>query len=120
VTVSPDVLRRLAAIDTPTVCNVIELFAVRPQNQGFTDERICAAFPEMPPMVGFASTVAFRSDAPSDGSSGYSSFDRHVEHLASLPGPSVVVVQDLDDPPVAASLARCSVPRTGPSARPGS
>jgi 4-hydroxy-4-methyl-2-oxoglutarate aldolase len=104
VTISPETLRRLASIDTPTICNVIELFAVRPQNQGYTDQRIRAAFPELPPMVGFAATSSFRSAAPPDASSGYATFDRQIEHLAGLPRPSVVVVQDLDDPPVAAAF----------------
>jgi len=105
VTPSPDTLRKLASIDTPTVCNVIELFGVRPPTEGYMDQRIRAAFPDLPPMVGFAATASFRSDAPSDGSAGYTSLDRHVEHLAELPRPSVVVIQNLDDPPVAAGFS---------------
>ena len=103
-TISPETLARLAAIDTSTICNVVELFAVRPQNQGYMDSRIRSAFPELPPMVGFAATVSFRADAPADASSGYSGADRHIARLAELPRPSVIVIQDLDDPPVGASF----------------
>ena len=103
-TVNPETLHRLAAIDTSTVCNVIELFAVRPQNQGYMDHRIRSAFPELPPMVGFAATASFRGDSPSDVSSGYSSLDRHIERLWELPRPSVIVIQDLDDPPIGAAV----------------
>lgn len=46
--VSKDVLDNLAAFDTPTICNVIELFEVRPQNVGYMDSRIKAAFPDLP------------------------------------------------------------------------
>ena len=62
--ISLETLKKLGAYDTPTICNVIELFDIRPRNTGFMDARIGAAFPELPPMVGFASTAAFRSDAP--------------------------------------------------------
>ena len=42
-------LALLREYDTPTICNVIELFAVRPRNTGYMDGRIRACFPEMPP-----------------------------------------------------------------------
>ena len=64
---TPEILQKLKSYDTPTICNVIELFEVRPRNAGFMDCRIKAAFPELPPMVGFAATASFRSDAPPHG-----------------------------------------------------
>ena len=97
-------LDKLAQFDTPTICNVIELFDVRPRNRGYMDGRIRANFPEMPPMVGFASTAAFRSDCPPTGGDAYTSIDRQVAGFGELPGPAVVVFQDLDDPPVAATF----------------
>ena len=101
---SPDVLKQLAGFDTPTICNIIELFDVRPRNRGYMDGRIRAGFPEMPPMVGFASTAAFRSDAPPRGGDAYGSLEQQVAGFAELPGPAVVVFADLDDPPVAATF----------------
>ncbi len=56
------ILAALAKFDTPTISNVIELFDVVPRNRGYMDGRIVAAFPELPPMVGFAATAAFRSE----------------------------------------------------------
>src|SRR5579864_621557 len=97
-------LAKLAAFDTPTICNVIELFDVRPRNRGYMDGRIRANFPEFPPMVGFASTACFRSDAPPSKSDAYGSLDQQVAGFAELPGPAVVVFQDLDDSPVAATF----------------
>ena len=55
--ISPKVLEKLRRFDTPTICNVIELFDVRPYNTGYMDGRIESCFPEMPPMVGFAATA---------------------------------------------------------------
>jgi 4-hydroxy-4-methyl-2-oxoglutarate aldolase len=97
-------LRKLAQFDTPTISNVIELFDVRPRSEGFMDGRIRADFPELPPMVGFASTAAFRSGAPPAGGDAYGSFIDQVGTFDDLPGPAVMVFQDLDDPPVGATF----------------
>jgi len=104
-------LEKLAGFDTPTICNVIELFEVRPREAGFMDGRIRANFTELPPMVGFASTAGFRSSAPPAGGDAYGSFIDQVETFADLPGPAVVVFGDLDDPPVGATFGEvmCSV-----------
>src|SRR6266550_2954763 len=52
-----EVLELLRKYDTPTVCNVVELFDVRPRTAGYTDGRIQACFPKLPPMVGYAATA---------------------------------------------------------------
>ena len=99
---APDVFDRLKEFDTPTICNVIELFDVQPRNRGFMDRRIQSAFPEMPPMVGFAATACFRSDAPPVGGDAYGSLEDQLRTFPELPGPPVVVFEDLDDPAVGA------------------
>jgi len=97
-------LQRLAQFDTPTISNVIELFEVRPRSAGYMDGRIRACFPEMPPIVGYASTATMRTANPHSGTGGYASLDEQVARFAGLPGPAIVVFQDLDDPPVAATF----------------
>jgi regulator of RNase E activity RraA len=97
-------LHRLTQFDTPTICNTIELFAVRPRNQGYMDARIRACFPEMPPIAGYAATATMRCDAPSRQGDVYRSLDEQVARFADLPGTPVVVYQDLDDPPIAATF----------------
>jgi regulator of RNase E activity RraA len=99
-----DVLQKLAAFDTPTICNIIELFDVRPRNTGYMDGRIIAAFPEMPPIVGYAATATFRADAPPRGSDVYGSMADQAARFTELDGPAIVVFQDVDDPPVAATF----------------
>jgi 4-hydroxy-4-methyl-2-oxoglutarate aldolase len=97
-------LLRLAKYDTPTICNVIELFAVRPRTAGYMDARIRSCFPEMPPAVGYAATATIRTAfAPAQGSI-YASLEEQVRRFAELPGPALVVFQDLDDPSVAATF----------------
>ena len=110
-TIPPQVLAKLAQFDTPTIANVIELFHVRAQNAGFMDGRIKAGFPELPPMVGLAATAAFRSGAPPLSGDAYGSIQDQVKSFADIPGPPVIVFQDLDDPPVGATFGEvmCSV-----------
>ena len=100
---SKETLDLLGKYDTPTVCNVIELFDVRPCNSGYMDSRIRACFPELPPMVGFAATATFRAGAPA-GDDAYSSLEEQVAAFSELPCPPVVVFEDLDDPPAAATF----------------
>ena len=102
--ISPEVLEKLRAFDTPTICNLVELFELRPRDAGYMDSRIRACFPEMPPMVGFAATATFRSSAPPREGDAYASTGVQVERFQELSGPPVVVFQDLDDPPVGATF----------------
>src|SRR5215831_1146027 len=97
-------LNLLAQYDTPTICNTIELFEIRPRNDGYMDSRIRANFPEMPPMVGYAATATMRCAFPKRDDNVYGSLDEQVGRFAELPGPAVVVFQDLDDPAVAATF----------------
>jgi regulator of RNase E activity RraA len=97
-------LELLRKFDTPTICNVIELFDIRPRTAGYMDGRIRACFPEMPPMVGYATTATFRSAAAPRSGDVYSGIQQQIEALAQIPGPHVVVFQDIDDPPVSATF----------------
>ena len=97
-------LKALANFDTPTICNTIELFEVRPRTAGYMDSRIRACFPEMPPAVGYAATVTMRCAEPRREGDVYGSLDQQVARFAELPGPPIVVYHDLDDPPVAATF----------------
>lgn len=104
-TLNPQTLAKLAGFDTPTICNIIELFDIRPRNTGFMDSRIRACFPEMGPIVGFAATATFRSSAPPlPGTDVYDNIEVQVKRFSELSGPAIVVFQDLDDPAAAATF----------------
>ena len=102
-TISAETLEGLRKYDTPTVCNVIELFNVRPRSTGYMDKSIEANYPELPPMVGFALTSEFRSLSPSQ-SDAYGGLPAQLEAFSSMPGPPVIVFQDLDTPSAAATF----------------
>jgi regulator of RNase E activity RraA len=97
-------LELLRRFDTPTICNVVELFDVRPRSAGFMDGRIQACYPKLPPMVGYASTATFRSASPPRTGNVYAGLADQVASFAELPGPAVVVFQDLDNPVAAATF----------------
>jgi regulator of RNase E activity RraA len=97
-------LELLRKYDTPTICNVIELFDIRPRTAGYMDGRIRACFPDFPPMVGYATTATFRSAAPPRTGDVYSGIQQQIEALSEIPGPAVVVFQDIDSPPVSATF----------------
>lgn len=103
-TISEQTLQRLRQYDTPTVCNAIELFDVRPRNTGYMNSSIKSCFPELPPMVGFALTSTFRSQAAPPSGSSYAGMEGQLAVFDKLPGPPVVVFQDLDFPSVAATF----------------
>src|SRR5229473_3482032 len=98
------VLDQLRRFDTPTVCNVVELFDLRPRTAGYMDARIEACFPKLPPMVGFVATATFRSAAPPASGNVYAGIADQVASFGELPGPPVVVFQDVDSPCASATF----------------
>src|SRR6516164_6964782 len=102
--VSAAVLDLLRKYDTPTVCNVVELFDLYPRTAGYMNGSIQACYPKLPPMVGFASTATFRSAAPARSGSAYAGLVEQVASFAEQSGPPVVVFQDVDNPVAAATF----------------
>jgi regulator of RNase E activity RraA len=97
-------LELLRQFDTPTICNVVELFDLRPRTAGYMDSRIQACYPKLRPMVGYASTATFRSAAPPRSGDVYAGLGDQVASFAQLPGPAIVVFQDLDNPVASATF----------------
>ena len=90
---APAVLEKLRSFDTPTICNVVELFDLRPRHAGYMDARIQACFPKLPVMVGYASTATFRAASPPRSGNVCAGLADQVASFAELPGPAVVVFQ---------------------------
>ncbi len=101
---TPEHLQALRQFDSPTICNAVELWDLRPRSAGYMNSSIKACFPNLPPMVGYALTSTFRSLAPPRGGDVYSSIGAQLEALAEMPGPPVIVFQDLDEPSAAATF----------------
>lgn len=103
-TLSQETLDKLRRFDTPTICNLIELFDVRPRDTGFMNAAIQACFPDLGPIVGYAATATFRASLPPRKGDVYSTLDKQVARFPELSGPPIVVFQDLDLPVVAATF----------------
>src|SRR5919108_3282281 len=91
-------LEFLRSIDTPTVCNLVEIVAPDRRGFGYTVRHLHCPFPELPPIVGFAKTVTFKAkDAVPLGEVGYMQkrLD-YLDYVASQPQPSIMVMEDLD------------------------
>jgi len=97
-------IEQLRKYDSPTVCNVIELFDVRPRDAGYMDDRIKCNYPEMPPMIGYACTATRRCAAGARQNDSEVSLIQQIESFDALPGPPVLVYQDLETPSVAATF----------------
>ena len=110
--IAPEILDKLRQYDTPTVLNVIELFDVRPRHEGFLNGEIKACFPEMAPIVGYASTATFQSATePAEGDA-YSNLADQVDVFEEeLPAPRIVVFEDIDPEPCGATFGEvmCTV-----------
>jgi len=88
----------LRSIDTPTVCNLIEIVAPERRGAGYTAVHLHCPFPDLPPMVGFAKTVTIRARDPVSGPSYMQKRMDYLDYVAAEPRPSVVLIQDLDEP----------------------
>jgi regulator of RNase E activity RraA len=97
-------LAELRQFDSPTICNAVELWNLRPRNLGYMNQSIKACFPGFAPMVGYALTSTFRSVAPPRGGDAYGSIGAQLDAFGSIPGPPVIVFQDLDEPCASATF----------------
>jgi len=64
-TITRELLTRLAEADTPTVCNALELVVPERRAKGFTTRPFVVAFPTLAPIVGVARTATIRAREPS-------------------------------------------------------
>ncbi|MDE0456157.1 MAG: hypothetical protein OXI15_02585 [Chromatiales bacterium] len=99
--IDPAALDALRAWDTPTICNALEVVAPHRRATGFTIEHLHCLDPGLKPIVGYARTATFRSVEPSPLPADAVKAKRaaYYGYVASPPGPTVVVIQDLDPNP---------------------
>lgn len=93
-----DLIAELKSVDTPTVCNALELLVPERRGYGFTTRPLVCTRPQLGPMVGIARTATIRAAHPSDAHADQVSLrDAYYAYIDSGPKPSVVVIQDLDE-----------------------
>lgn len=94
---SPEQLETLRKIPSCAIANAIETFDVRPRNEGFMSPMVRCIYPDMGHMIGYAVTVVISANQPATPRTSMGRVE-YYDELLKIPGPRVVVVQDLDYP----------------------
>jgi regulator of RNase E activity RraA len=98
-------LHELKRWNTPTIYNGWEQFTRADASQdGYNREPIIDFMPGMGPMVGYAVTLVVQPSKLEHRTAAPNALKEYRRHVASLPGPKIVVVQDLDKPGVAGAF----------------
>lgn len=99
-----DLLAVLRRVDTPTICNAIEVAQGRRGFAGFTRRAVFPSDPAAPAMVGYARTARIRAAAPPDEDAATIRARRmeYYRYMAEAPKPAVAVIEDADTHPVGA------------------
>jgi regulator of RNase E activity RraA len=91
-------LAALAAFDTPTICNALEVLRPESRARGYTTRPAVCGFPAMKPVVGFARTARIRAKAPPALAAADVRRLRHdyYRYVDAGPKPSLVLIADID------------------------
>lgn len=94
-------LLELKRWNTPTIYNGWEqITRHNAAAEGFNLEECRDFMPQMGPMVGYAVTVQFEPSNPAHPKANPQAWSEYRRYVASIPGPKIVVLQDLDKPRV--------------------
>jgi regulator of RNase E activity RraA len=99
-------LAELESLDTPTVCNALEIVDAKRRGWGYTTRSLVCVRPDLKPMVGVARTATIRSAHPGDlaGEEARRLSDDYYAYIDGGAKPSIVVIQDIDESPGYGSL----------------
>ena len=86
----------LQRLDTPTVCNALELVAPERRGHGFTTAPLVCVRPQLGALVAVARTATIRAAHPSQGARGSGTAMDYYAYIDQGPKPCVTVIQDLD------------------------
>lgn len=101
---SPEILRALQGLDTCTVANAIETFELRLRNEGYASGGIRCATPCLAPVVGHAVTARIRCSSPPMAGGAYVDRTDWWDHILTIPGPRIAVIEDVDENPGAGAF----------------
>jgi regulator of RNase E activity RraA len=94
-------LLQLKRWNTPTIYNGWEQVTKRdPAADAFNLEETRDFMPQMGPMVGYAVTVVIQPSQKTHRAANPNAWAEYRRYVASVPGPKIAVVQDLDKPRV--------------------
>lgn len=97
---TPSLLSLLRKVDTPTVCNAIEMAQGKRGFDRFTRGTMLCSAPEEPAIVGYARTAKIAAVNPPTEPADVIKTRRmaYYRYMAEASGPSVAVIEDLDYP----------------------
>lgn len=95
-----NLLKLLQRVDTPTVCNAIEVAQGKRGFNAFTRGTMLASHTDVPAMVGYARTARIAAVAPPTEAPEVIKARRmaYYRHMSEGPRPAVVVIEDMDFP----------------------
>ena len=98
--IDSDLLKLLQSVDTPTVCNAIEVAQGKRGFSEFTRGTILCSDPDGRAMVGFAKTAKIAATEPPKENSEIIKERRmdYYRYMSETSGPTVVVIEDVDFP----------------------
>ena len=97
-------LLQLKRWNTPTIYNGWEQITKRdPSADAFNIEETRDFMPQMGPMVGYAVTIVIEPSNKAHRAANPNAGEEYRRYVASVPGPKIVIVQDLDKPQVIGS-----------------
>ncbi|MCP4385916.1 MAG: RraA family protein, partial [Hyphomicrobiales bacterium] len=88
----------LAAVDTPTICNAIEVVQGRRGYDRFTRATVLCSDPDHGPILGYVKTARIRSVKPAEEPAEKSRERRidYYRYVSQPPRPAVVIIEDED------------------------
>ncbi|GAA6207867.1 RraA family protein [Cognatishimia sp. WU-CL00825] len=97
---TPSLLKLLQSVDTPTVCNAIEVAEGKRGFDNFTRGTMLASAPEEGAIVGYARTAKIAALSPPTEAPEVIKARRmaYYHHMATGPRPAITVIEDLDYP----------------------
>jgi regulator of RNase E activity RraA len=98
--IDSELLKLLQSIDTPTVCNAIEVAQGKRGFSQFTRGTMVCSAPQSGPLVGFAKTAKIAALSPPNEDKEIIKNRRmeYYRYMSEVSGPSIAVIEDVDFP----------------------
>ncbi len=97
---SEELKAALVSLDTPTICNALEVVAPERRGYGYSVSPLVCTRPNLPPLLGFARTASIRAAHPNHlkDKEARALQDGYYAYVDEGLRPSIMVIQDLDGP----------------------
>jgi len=98
--IDSELLALLRSVDTPTVCNAIEVAQGKRGFSQFTRGTMVCSEPQSGPLVGFAKTAKIAALSPPNEDKEIIKNRRmeYYRYMSEVSGPSIAVIEDVDFP----------------------